>query len=78
MHPVLPALLVLPALPCWWNVWDHADLLSFRAAGIIEGVDDSPFFASGSLATDHYRYLANAEFYRALGERVAASLEKDR
>jgi len=62
----------------WWNVWDHADLLSFRAAGIIEGVDDSPFFASGSLATDHYRYLANAEFYRALGERVAASLEKDR
>jgi hypothetical protein len=62
----------------WWNVWDHADLLSFRAAGIIEGVDDSPFFASGSLATDHYRYLANAEFYRSLAERVAASLEKAR
>jgi hypothetical protein len=62
----------------WWNVWDHADLLSFRAAGIIEGVDDSPFFASGSLATDHYRYLANPDFYRALAERVSASLEEDR
>ena len=62
----------------WWNVWDHADLLSFRAAGIIEGVDDTPFFASGSLATDHYRYLANGEFYRALGQRVEASLEKER
>lgn len=64
-----------PHLGGWWNVWDHADLLSFRAAGIIEGVDDSPFFASGTLATDHYRYLANPEFYRALGARITASLE---
>jgi len=58
----------------WWNVWDHADLLSFRAEGIVEGVDDSAFFAAGSLATDHYRYLANADFYRALAGRVRASI----
>jgi hypothetical protein len=58
----------------WWNVWDHADLLSFRAEGIVEGVDDSAFFAAGSLATDHYRYLANAGFYRALAARVRASI----
>jgi hypothetical protein len=54
----------------WWNVWDHADLLSFRAEGVVDGVDDSAFFAAGSLATDHYRYLANAGFYRALAGRV--------
>ena len=60
----------------WWNVWDHADLLSFRAEGIVDGVDDSAFFAAGSLATDHYRYLANADFYRALASRVENSLSR--
>ncbi|MEP7332582.1 MAG: hypothetical protein ABI692_10870 [Terracoccus sp.] len=58
----------------WWNVWDHADLLSFRAAGIFEGVDDSPFFAAGSLATDHNKYLATPEFYRQFAERLRVSL----
>lgn len=58
----------------WWNVWDHADLLSFRAGGIFEGVDDGPFFAAGTLASDHNRYLANPDFYRALAARVQASL----
>jgi hypothetical protein len=58
----------------WWNVWDHADLLSFRAEGIIEGVDDSSFFAAGTLATDHNKYLVNAGFHRALAERVRTSL----
>jgi hypothetical protein len=61
----------------WWNVWDHADLLSFRAEGIIEGVDDSPFFAAGSLATDHNKYLVNAGFHRALAERVRAHLASE-
>jgi hypothetical protein len=56
----------------WWNVWDHADLLSFRAEGIIEGVDDSAFFAAGTLATDHYRYLRNVDFYRTLAEKLRA------
>lgn len=58
----------------WWNVWDHADLLSFRAAGIFEGVDDSPFFASGSLTTDHNKYLSAPEFYRQFADRLHASL----
>jgi hypothetical protein len=58
----------------WWNVWDHADLLSFRAEGIIDGVDDSAFFAAGTLATDHYRYLRNADFYRTLAGKVRASI----
>lgn len=61
----------------WWNVWDHADLLSFRAAGIFEGVDDGPFFAAGTLATDHNRYLDSAPLYRALAARIRASLESD-
>ena len=59
----------------WWNVWDHADLLSFRAEGIIDGVDDSAFFAAGTLATDHHRYLRNAGFYRAFAAKVRASIE---
>ncbi|HET7398264.1 MAG TPA: hypothetical protein VFJ94_07055 [Intrasporangium sp.] len=62
----------------WWNVWDHADLLSFRAGGIFDGVDDSPFFAAGTLASDHHKYLDNPDFYRALAARVAASLEAER
>lgn len=61
----------------WSNVWDHSDLLSFRAAGIFDGVDDGPFFAAGSLATDHYRYLDSAEFYRTLARRVRESLDAD-
>ena len=59
----------------WWNVWDHADLLSFRAAGIVEGVDDGSFFAAGTLATDHFRYLDNAPLYRALARRLRASMK---
>ena len=61
----------------WWNVWDHADLLSFRAEGIIAGVDDSSFFAAGTLATDHNRYLVNADFHRALAARLRVSLGRD-
>ncbi len=58
----------------WWNVWDHADLLSFRAAGIFDGVDDSAFFAAGSLTTDHYKYLIQPEFYQLFAERLSVSL----
>jgi hypothetical protein len=61
----------------WWNVWDHADLLSFRAEGIFEGVDDGPFFAAGTLATDHNRYLDSAPLYRTFAERVRNSLAGD-
>lgn len=61
----------------WWNVWDHADLVSFRAEGIFEGVDDTAFFAAGTLATDHNRYLDHATVYRTLATRVAASLAAD-
>ena len=43
---------------------------------IVDGVDDSAFFAAGSLATDHYRYLPNADFYRALASRVENSLSR--
>lgn len=61
----------------WWNVWDHADLVSFRAEGIFDGVDDTAFFAAGTLATDHNRYLNHATVYRTLATRVAASLAAD-
>lgn len=59
----------------WWNVWDHADLVSFRAEGIFDGVDDTAFFAAGTLATDHNRYLDHVEVYRTLAAKVRASLE---
>ncbi|MEO7752343.1 MAG: hypothetical protein ABIS35_02925 [Terracoccus sp.] len=60
----------------WWNVWDHADMLSFRAEGIFAGVDDSPFFVAGSLATDHNAYLDNRDFHRMLAVRVRESLRR--
>lgn len=62
----------------WWNVWDHSDLLSFRAEGIFEGVDDTAFFAAGSLATDHNKYLDNPEFHRMLAARIRESLQDER
>lgn len=57
-------------LGAWWNVWDHADLLSFRAEGIFEGVDDTAFFLGESLQNDHNAYLKNAAFYRTLAAKV--------
>lgn len=57
-------------LGAWWNVWDHADLLSFRAEGIFEGVDDTGFFLGESLQNDHNAYLKNANFYRTLAAKV--------
>lgn len=59
----------------WWNVWDHADLLSFRADGVFEGVDDTAFFAAGTLVTGHNRYLASVAFHEMLAERIRASLD---
>ena len=59
----------------WWNVWDHADLLSFRADGIFEGVDDAAFFTGGTLASEHNRYLASVTFHQMLAERIRGSLD---
>jgi hypothetical protein len=59
----------------WWNVWDHADLLSFRADGIFEGVDDAAFFTGGTLASEHNRYLASVTFHQMLAEKIRGSLD---
>ena len=58
----------------WWNVWDHADLLSFRADGIFEGVDDAAFFTGGTLASEHNRYLASVPFHQMLADKIRGSL----
>ena len=59
----------LPTAAGWVYLAVVLDLFSRKVVG---------WAMSGSLATDHYRYLANGEFYRALGQRVEASLEKER
>jgi hypothetical protein len=63
-------------LGAWWNVWDHADLLSFRAAGIFEGVDDTAFYLGESLQNDHNAYLKNANFYRTLAAKVRTRVKR--
>lgn len=54
----------------WWNVWDHADLMSYSAAGIIDGVDDGGFFLGRSLQHDHSAYLDSSDFYRTLAAKI--------
>lgn len=63
-------------LGAWWNVWDYADLLSFRAEGIFEGVDDTAFFLGESLQNDHNAYLKNANFYRTLAAKVQSRRQR--
>lgn len=58
----------------WWNVWDHADFLSFRAEGIFEGVDDMAFYVGEWLQYDHNAYLKNPDFYRTLAAKLRVSL----
>ena len=68
-----PARVPFPAahLGVWWNVWDHNDVISFTAQGIIDGVRDEPYDTGLSLASAHGGYLSRPSFFRRLAQRLA-------
>lgn len=54
----------------WINIFDFADPLGFRAAPIIEGVDDFQFDTGGALWNSHGLYFVRPSFYVRLKERL--------
>lgn len=68
-----PARVPFPAahLGVWWNVWDHNDVISFTAQGIIDGVRDESYDTGLSLASAHGGYLSRPSFFRRLAQRLA-------
>lgn len=57
-------------LGVWWNVWDVDDVISYSAADIIEGVEDTPFRVGQMLLKEHIGYLREERFYRLFAERI--------
>lgn len=60
----------------WWNVWDHSDLMSYRAEGIIDGVDDTGFFLGMGIQHNHSAYLDSGDFYRTMAAKIKVHLGK--
>jgi hypothetical protein len=60
-------------LGAWWNMWDPHDFFSYTAAGIIDGVDDSPYDSGLSLTTAHYGCLESPSFYALLAHKLRAA-----
>jgi hypothetical protein len=64
---------VKPRVKYWMNVYDPADVLSFRVAPIFEEVDDDlPYLTGSSALKAHGEYFGRASFY----DLVLAHLEK--
>ncbi|WP_131812445.1 hypothetical protein [Mycobacterium mantenii] len=53
----------------WINVFDYSDLLGFRVAPIIDGVEDFDF-PTGSLLNAHGQYFLQPGFHQRLAARV--------
>jgi hypothetical protein len=61
-----------PAAEHWWNVYDPVDILSFRCAGIFDGVEDFVFSSATGLIDAHSSYFSRPRFHARLKERLAA------
>jgi hypothetical protein len=57
----------------WVNVFDRNDLLSFRLAPLVDGVDEFRF-ASGELLTAHGAYFGAPRFHERLAVRLSELL----
>ncbi|GAA2101223.1 hypothetical protein GCM10009841_16740 [Microlunatus panaciterrae] len=58
----------------WWNVWDYADLMSFRAEGIIDGVDDMGLLLGRAIQQNHSAYLDSDDFYKMMAAKIKVHL----
>jgi hypothetical protein len=54
----------------WWNVWDYNDFLSYRAAGMVEGVDDKSYSSGLSVVSAHSGYSRRPSFYRRFADKL--------
>jgi hypothetical protein len=63
-------------LGCWWNVWDHNDVLSFTTQGIISGVDDESYDSGMSLLAAHGGYLQRPSFFRKFAQKLQLAAKK--
>lgn len=61
-----------PNVKRWINIFDHSDLLGFRVAPIIDGVDDF-MYVTGSLLNAHGQYFVQPGFHDRLAKRVGAA-----
>jgi hypothetical protein len=57
-------------LGAWWNAWDPNDILSFKASGVFQEVDDEPYSSGMSLLSAHGGYLERPSFYRQWAEKL--------
>jgi hypothetical protein len=77
-QPTVPAnppgeRLECPANVCrWLNVLDYNDIFGFRVEGVFDGAQDFSFKTELGLMDAHGGYFRRPEFYRRLGERLAA------
>lgn len=53
----------------WINVFDYADVLGFRLAGVIDGVEDHSY-VTGTLLKAHGQYFLQPSFHERLAARV--------
>ncbi|PJE04048.1 MAG: hypothetical protein CK428_28290 [Mycobacterium sp.] len=57
----------------WINVFDYSDLLGFRVAPIIDGVEDF-MYRTGSLLNAHGQYFLQPNFHDRLAKRVGGAI----
>lgn len=62
-------------LGAWLNIYDPADLFSFLAEPVFQGVRDLAYSTGSSLRGAHADYFKRASFYRLLAEQVGPAIE---
>ena len=65
---------IAPRLGYWLNVYDPADMLSFKAAPIFADVKDEEFHTGDTALKAHGAYFKRASFYHMLRERLEGAL----
>jgi hypothetical protein len=58
-------------LGAWWNIYDRADVLSFTAKEIVEGIDDEEYASGVPLVGAHSGYFTSPSFFRQMAVKVA-------
>ena len=56
----------------WINVYDPADMLSFVAEPVFDGVTDVKMRDGANLANSHGAYFGSKDFYVAIREAMEA------
>jgi hypothetical protein len=72
-----PSKVAKPKVGYWTNLYDPADILSFRVDPIFKGVDvDEPFLTGANLLKAHTEYFGRASFYTVMLKHLKKGLTK--